>query len=674
MARGARRGGETIAEATIAPYGSWRSEVTAGLIASGAAGISDLAVGGDAVYWIETRPAEAGRSVIVRRGGDGVTKDVTPPDLSARTRVHEYGGGAFCVDGDSVFFSNFADHRLYRQDGDGPPRPITPESAMRFADAVVDGGRGRLICVAEEHGDGAREAVNCLVTVSTEVGVDVEGEGAPRTLVAGHDFFAAPRLSPDGSRLAWLSWDHPRMPWDGSDLWLADVGADGSLGEPRRIAGGESESVGQPRWSPDGVLYFVSDRSGWWNLYRYAGDGVDDVVVAVAPMEAEFGQPDWVFGQSTYAFVSAELAICAVGQDGVWQLARLHLPTGELTPLDSPHADRPYLRTMGDKVVFIGGSPSRASAVIEFDPGSSAFTTLYRAAPDLIDEEMVSLPEAIAFPTEDSPTENGPTEGGRTAHAFYYAPRHPDFAAPEGELPPLIVRIHGGPTAATSDTLNLRIQYWTSRGFAVVDVNYGGSTGYGRAYRQRLNGQWGVVDVEDCVNAAKYLVARGDVDAARMAITGGSAGGYTTLCALTFHDVFAAGASHYGVSDVAALARDTHKFESRYMDSLIGPYPERDDLYRERSPIHFTDGLTSPMIFFQGLDDPVVPPNQAETMVEALRSKGIPVAYVPFEGEQHGFRQAKNIVRALEGELYFYGRIFGFEPADALEPVTIENL
>jgi dipeptidyl aminopeptidase/acylaminoacyl peptidase len=507
--------------------------------------------------------------------------------------------------------------------------------------------------VREDH-TGEGEAVNTLVSV------DLRSGGPGTVLVSGNDFYAAPRVSPDGSRLAWLTWNHPNMPWDGTQLWVAEMDGAGSLVRAEQVAGGVDESVFQPEWSPDGVLHFVSDRTGWWNLYRWRGGRMEPLCA----MEAEFGLPQWVFGMSTYGFASSGQILCAYAQAGRTHLARLDTETGELEEMESPYTEVYGLRVAGGRAVFRAGSPTEPISVVLLDLQSGQLEVLRRSSDITVDAGYVAVPESIEFPTE----------GGLTAHAFFYPPTNRDHVAPPDERPPLLVRSHGGPTGAASSSLSWDIQYWTSRGFAVVDVNYGGSTGYGRAYRQRLNGQWGVVDVDDCANAARYLVERGLVDGNRLAIRGGSAGGYTTLCALAFRDVFKAGASYFGVSDLGALARDTHKFESRYLDRLVGPYPERRDLYRERSPIHFAQDISCPMIFFQGLEDKVVPPNQAEMMVEAVRAKGLPVAYLPFEGEQHGFRRAENIKRAFDAELYFYSRVFGFQLADQVQPVVIENL
>ena len=639
----------------IAPYGSWKSPITTDLIVSGAVGLGQIALDGEDVYWVEMRPSEGGWMVIVRRAADGATVDVTPEPYSVRTRVHEYGGGAFLVSDGTVYFSNFADQRLYRQDPGAGPVAITPDAPLRYADGVMDAGRGRIICVREDH-SGEGEASNVIVAV------DSEGERAQEVLYGESDFCASPRVSPDGGSLAWLSWDHPNMPWDGTMLHLADFDADGRLGTVRTVAGGPNESVLQPLWSPDGVLHFVSDRNGWWNLYSWDGGEARPVL----EMEAEFARPQWQFDPAAYGFLDGGRIACSYVERGVWNVGIIESGSRGLSRLDLPYSEmgRGELRTSGNRVVFSAGAPDKPMSMMSLDVSTSAVETLQQSHELEVDSAYLSSPEAIEFETI----------GGRTAHAFYYRPQNADFAAPEGERPPLLVKSHGGPTAAASTALDLGIQFWTSRGFGVVDVNYGGSTGYGTEYRRRLNGTWGIVDVDDCVNAARFLVERGDVDGDRLAIDGASAGGYTTLAALTFHDVFKAGASYYGVSDLEALAKETHKFESRYLDTLVGPYPERKDLYVERSPINHTQRLSCPLLLLQGLEDEIVPPNQAEMMFEAVKAKGLPTAYVPFEGEQHGFRRSENIKRALEAELFFYSKVFGFAPADAIEPLDIVNL
>ena len=641
----------------ITPYGSWKSPITSDTIVSETVGLGEIVLDGEDVTWLEMRPAERGRCVVVRRSPDGRTSDVTHLPFNARTRVHEYGGGSYVVSDGTVFFSNFSDQRLYRQEPGVDPRPITPDVELRYADGVVDHRRSRLICVREDHTDADRDAINTIVSVDVD-GQDVNWGG--QVLISGNDFYASPRISPDGTHLAWLSWNHPGMPWDGTTLWVGEFETDGTVGRAERLAGGVDESIFQPAWSPDGILYFVSDRTGWWNLYRWDGCQAESLV----EMAAEFGRPQWVFGQSTYAFVSANQIVCTYTQAGIWHLATLDTETRQLTPIETGYSLITSVRAAPGRAIFVGGSPTEPRLLVQLDLATRRAEVLRRSIEVAPDRHYLSTPEAIAFPTED----------GKTAHAFFYRPKNIDHAAPAGERPPLLVVSHGGPTSATSSALNLTIQYWTSRGIAVLDVNYGGSTGYGRTYRRRLSGQWGVVDVADCASGAGYLAERGDVDGDRLIIRGGSAGGYTTLCALTFRDVFKAGASYYGISDLEALARETHKFESRYLDRLVGPYPEQRDLYLERSPIHSTDRLSCPVIFFQGLEDEVVPPTQAELMVEELRKKGLPVAYVPFEGEQHGFRRAESVKRALDSELYFYSRVFGFELADPVEPVHIENL
>jgi dipeptidyl aminopeptidase/acylaminoacyl peptidase len=638
----------------ISPYGSWKSPITSDLIVAETIGLGGVAFDGEDIYWLEGRPTEGGRNVLVRCRCDRTVTDITPQPFNVRTRVHEYGGGSLVIADGTIYFSNFADQRIYRQTQDSQPQALTPQSKRRYADAIVDSQRKRLICVCEDHTQADREPENTIASVDLNT-------GEVQTLVSGSDFYSSPRLSTNGRHLAWISWNHPNLPWDESQLWIAAINPDGSLGEAKCIAGGKDESIGEPRWSTDGQLYFSSDRTGWWNLYRYNRDGT---IESLCQMEAEFAYPHWVFGISTYGFASESRLICTYTQNGSWYLASLDTNSKQLQPINTPYTSISSLQIQGNKIAFIGGSPTETTAIVILNLDTKKTEILKRSSEIEIDPGYLSIPEAIAFPTEN----------GLTAYAWYYPPKNKDYKAPEAELPPLLVKSHGGPTAAASATFSLRVQYWTSRGFAYLDVNYGGSTGYGREYRQRLDKQWGIVDVEDCVNAAKYLVQQKKVDGKRLAISGGSAGGYTTLAALTFKDIFKAGASYYGVSDLEALAKDTHKFESRYLDRLVGKYPEEKAIYQARSPIHFIDRLSCPVIFFQGLEDKIVPPNQAEMMLEVLQKKGLPVAYLPFEGEQHGFRRAETIKRALDGEFYFYSRVFGFEPADAIAPVEIINI
>jgi dipeptidyl aminopeptidase/acylaminoacyl peptidase len=641
-------------EPIVAPYGAWKSPITSEVIAAGALGLMETALAGEQVYWLERRSAEGGRQVLVQHRADDETVDITPPGFNARTRVHEYGGGTYVVAQDRVYYVNFVDQRVYTHVPGAPPQPLTTATDMLYADGVVDPYRQRLLCVREDQTAQQRDSINTIVAI------DLRGSTAGQVVLAGNDFYASPRLSPDGTRLAWLTWDHPNMPWDSTELWVGEMRHDGTLGQTTRVAGGDGEAICQPEWSPDGELYFVSDRTDWWNVYRWQHGRID----AMCPMAAEFGLPQWTFRMSTYAFATADRMVCTYTQNGVWHLAYLNTVTRQFTPVETPYTSITSLCAGPTRAVFIAGSPTMPAAVVQLDFTSGALTVLRQASTFDPGTGYLSIPRAIEFPTEPA----------RTAYGFFYPPQNQDFIAPAGERPPLMVVSHGGPTSATSTTLNLAIQYWTSRGFGVLDVDYGGSTGYGRAYRERLKGQWGVVDVDDCCNGARYLVARGEVDGNRLIIRGGSAGGYTTLAALTFRTVFQAGASYYGISDLEALERECHKFESHYNHSLIGPYPQSIDLYRQRSPIHFTERLSCPLILFQGREDKVVPPNQADMMFAAVRAKGLPVAYLLFDGEQHGFRRAETIKRTLDVELYFYARVFQFQLAEPVEPVPIMNL
>jgi dipeptidyl aminopeptidase/acylaminoacyl peptidase len=618
----------------VRPYGSWSSPITAETIARGSVTLAEPELAAGAVWWIESRPTEGGRQVVVRCELDGSGRgDVFGDGFSARTRVHEYGGGSFAVVGGDVVFSNDADGRVHRVTPGGEPVPLTPEPSMpralRYADFAPTPDGGRVYCVRESH-EGGGEAVNEIVAFPADGGV-VE------VVASGHDFYAAPRVSPDGARLAWISWDHPRMPWDGTELWTAAL--DG--GRAERVAGGAEESVVQPGWSSDGRLHWVSDRSGWWNLYREGEP--------LYPAEAEFAMPLWVFGQSMYAFLDDGRIACAWSSAAFPHIGLLDPQSGAMEELEVelvPKLRAARIRTDARRLVYVGASPARGAAVVVLDPQTRALAAIARASEAEPDPRYVSAPEPIEFESH-----------GRTAHALFYAPRNDDFQPPPGEHPPLLVLSHGGPTAQTEPALDLDIQYWTSRGIAVVDVNYGGSTGYGRAYRELLRGEWGVVDLQDCTEAARHLARAGAVDGERLGISGGSAGGYTTLCALVFTDAFHVGASYYGVADIEALFGETHKFESQY-DYALAP-PEKA---RERSPIHFVERISAPLIVFQGLDDPVVPPAQAELIVAALAARGVEHEYHAYEGESHGFRKAETIIDALQAELRFYGRVLGFEP------------
>ena len=638
-----------------APYGTWTSPITAASVAAGSLRLGAVALDRGDVYWLEGRPLEGGRSVLMRADRSATTSQVTPPGTDVRSRVHEYGGGAYVVSNGLIVFSMFADQRLYALRLGEDPRALTSPGPWRYADGAIHPSAGWMVCVREDHSTPGAPPANALVRVA------LSGEPSPgAVIVQGHDFYATPRLSPDGTRLLWLAWRHPQMPWDGTELWVADAGPGGVMTNARLVAGGEHESIFQPGWSPDGRIHFVSDRSGWWNLYRLSGDRVEPL----CPMEAEFGRPLWQFEMNTWAFAGDRL-VAAHTIGGRWRLGIIDDSAGSITPL-APDVE-PGSTVAADRtsVVCVAKSPAIPDTLVRIDIESGRVTPVRRASDLIFDAGYLSRPEPMTFPTFD----------GTSSHAYYYAPRNRDFGAPAGERPPLIVVSHGGPTTAAVPDFNLATQFWTSRGFAVVDVDYGGSTGYGRAYRERLHGRWGEVDVQDCIHAARALVDRGLADRARLVIRGGSAGGYTTLAALAFHPgVFTAGASYYGVSDLEVLARDTHKFEARYLGTLIGPYPAARDLYRARSPIYALDQLACAMILLQGLEDQVVPPDQSRLMADAVRAKGLPVALVLFEGEQHGFRKAESIIASLEAELAFYGAVFGFTPADTLPPIQIDNL
>ncbi|MEQ9491926.1 MAG: prolyl oligopeptidase family serine peptidase [Alphaproteobacteria bacterium] len=637
-----------------APFGSWKSPFTPELLTSGSVGLSsieaDAGENSTTLYWTESRPWEKGFTFIVCRTPDGTVSDLTDATYNVRSRVHEYGGAPYTVDNGDVWFSNAVDNRVYRIRHGGKPAALTKPSKAVFADFVVDRRHNRLICVKEDHANDS-EPTNSIVSIDLS-------NGSVTDLVTGSDFYAFPRLSPDGGQLSWIEWDHPNMPWDGTRLLAAILDANGQANDPLTIAGGPDESIFQPSWTETGSLVYASDRSGFWNLYRV------DSEERHFNAEADFGLPMWQLGMCTYAHLSDDRLICSFAQNGDWRLATLDTGSGNLQPLDVHWVTFNAIRATSDRVWFIGGRADAPEELVELDISSGEFTVIRPSATLSMPVESISTAQPISFKTS----------GNNTAHAYYYPPASAEFEGQAGEKPPLIVKSHGGPTGQATRALSLKIQYWTSRGFGVVDVNYGGSTGYGRDYRRRLDGNWGITDVDDCVNAAQYLAAQGAVDPDRMIITGGSAGGFTTLCALTFRDTFKAGCSSYGIGDLEALARDTHKFESRYLDRLIGEWPKNAAVYRDRSPIHHLDGLSCPVIFLQGSEDKVVPPNQAESMVEALDEKGLPVAYILFDQEGHGFRQAENVKRALEAELSFYAQIFGFDPADPIEPVQIRNL
>lgn len=648
------------------PYGSWVSPLAASQIAAGVIKVGQPQWDGDDLYWLEGRPLEGGRNVIVRRSAAGKIEDMIHAPFNARTRVHEYGGGDFLVADGTIYFSNFADQQIYVCRAGSLPTYLAGSDRTRFADYNFDRKRKLLFCVMETHGETEHDVKNSIVSINEK------GEITP--VAEGCDFYASPRVSPDGRFLCYMQWNHPNMPWDECELQLCELNSEGRVSAVERIAGGKELSVSSPQWGADGTLFFVNEETGFWNLYKIdaeylTGSPTKDLYSKAVPVlseSREHGLPAWVFGMSTYAPLKDGNVLLAANDRGTWELLLLEKDgAGGHKPLriKAPYTSFGYVKAGNKQASMCAGSPETFNALVSFDLKEHTFNVERNTTEMQVEKKYISKPQTIEFETA----------GGKTAFAFFYPPKNEDFEAPKGELPPLIVFSHGGPTGQTSNDLRLSVQYWTSRGFAIVDVNYGGSTGFGREYRERLKRNWGIVDMQDCENAARYLANKGLVDRERMAIAGGSAGGYTTLCALTFGEIFRAGASHFGVSDLEALALDTHKFESRYLDRLVGDYPAEKDIYTQRSPIHHTDKLSCPIIFLQGTEDKVVPPSQSEAMVKALEEKKLPVAYVLFEGEQHGFRQAKNIARALEAELYFYSRVFDFELGNPVEPVEIIN-
>jgi dipeptidyl aminopeptidase/acylaminoacyl peptidase len=647
------------AVATTAPYGSWVSPLTPELVASeGGVQFGYVDAADDGVYWTESRPEENGRTALVYKPRDGDPVDVVPPEFNVRTRVHEYGGGAWFRDGEVVFCSSFDDSRLYRIDGPGAePRAITPEApephALRYADGRVFAGGRLIVCVREKHGEG--EPVNELVVLPTD------GSAEPRVVAKGRDFYASPRPRADGARLAWLAWDHPHMPFEATDLCVADLADDGSISNDRRVAGSNEESIFQPEWGPEGDLYFVSDRTGWSNLYVDRSGKVEELTSE----EAELGYPQWVFDVTRYTFLADGRVACLFTRDAVDGLELLEPASGRLEKVDLPYTNySASLRSAGPLLVLAGSSPTKRPEVVELNVESGELEVLRHSTERELDPDYISIGVPIDFEGAD----------GLTSHAFYYAPANRDYAGPEDELPPLVVHVHGGPTAHVTNALELSLQLFTSRGIAVVDLNYGGSTGYGREYCDRLRGRWGEIDIEDSAAVVRFLADRGDIDPARVQITGGSAGGYTTLMAMAVRDEFASGVSYFGVADLITFHDDTHKFESHYDEYLVGPWPDGADLYRERSPITHADSISRPLLLLQGLDDKVVPPSQSEVIVDALKRRGIPYAYIAFEGEGHGFRKAENARRANEAHLSFLAQVSGFELADDFEPIEVENL
>ncbi|KAE8100622.1 hypothetical protein FH972_018505 [Carpinus fangiana] len=658
-----------------APYGSWNSPITADVVSGASKRLGGTAVDSlGRLIWLESRPAEAGRGVLVKepeKAGDEPV-DITPKEFGVRTVAQEYGGGAFRVYGDTVIFSNYTDQRLYKQSlnpQDSPPQPLTPDYGgplVSYADGVFDARFNRYVTVQEDRRENSLNPTTTIVAI--EIGnKDIQ---EPEVLVGGNDFYAFPRLDSKGEKMAWIEWCHPHMPWDKSKLWVGYISENGEVYKRICVAGTDSmlvESPTEPKWSPSGELFFITDRkSGFWNIYKWIES--ENEVVAVYSLDAEFARPLWVFGMNSYEFIQSNeqknLIACSYRQNGRSYLAILDDVQSSLSLLEIPFTDIDNL-VLSKSYPNYAAEPNKFVKKVTLDEHKSKaveFEIIWCSSPDSLKyKSYFSLPEIIEFPT-DVP--------GQNAYAYFYPPTNSMYQGSQGEKPPLLLKSHGGPTDETRGMLNLSIQYWTSRGWAFVDVNYGGSTGYGREYRDRLLGRWGIVDVNDCCSCARFLVDSGKADGERLCITGGSAGGYTTLAALAFKETFKAGASLYGVADLSMLRAETHKFESHYIDNLVGS--EKD--YFERSPINFVDNFSCPIILFQGLDDKVVPPDQARKIYRALKEKGLPVALVEYEGEQHGFRKAENIKFTLEQQMVFFARLVGhFDVADKITPIKIDN-
>ena len=636
------------------PYGSWRSPISAEMVAASSQHwINQLYVDGEDLYMLLRRPEEGGRSVVARLLGDGRSKALTPAPFDARTRVYEYGGSCFAVHGGEIYFSNYPDDRLYRQRLGEPPRPITAKGDVRYADLVIDHMRNRLICIREDHRSTGEPAHSIAA-------VDLDGNEFGAVLFDNTDFVAFPVLSRDGRKLAWVGWNHPNMPFFSSGLWAADVDEEGGLTNVLQVVPEQEESITDPRWSPSGELYFCSDRTNWWNLYRWR----DGEIEPLCPMTAELGNPYWNIGKTMYRFVTPARVLAAYNESGTWKLGLIDTKAGAREEFPTEFTFIVLVEVIGEQAFAVAASPSTPRSLFELNLSTGEYECLASSVEHSVPQNYFSPGSHISFPTEN----------GLQAHGFYHAPHNPDFEAHASELPPLMVIAHGGPTGSVKQALDLDVQYFTSRGIAVLELNYGGSVGYGRAYRNRLRRQWGVVDVDDAINGARHLVEQGLVDGNRTIVRGGSAGGFTTFAALAFRDYFKAGSSHYGISDLEYWDRETHKFEAHYCQSLIGPYPEERARYRARSPIHRANEISVPLLIFQGLDDKVVPPNQSKFVADALRARNVPVSHIEFEGEAHGFRRSETNVRTHETELAFFGQVFGFEPADDLPPLHIDNL
>lgn len=644
----------------VREYGAWNSPISISDAVASARSLSGLVIDGDELYVLENRPEERGRVVVLLVKGDGSVQEVTPEGFNVRTRVHEYGGGAFAVADGVIYFSNFSDGRMYAQRPGNVPKAITPPGAYRYADCEVDRRRARLICVREDHSAGPdpKKVANALVDISLA--------DDARTLVLwnGSDFVSSPRLSPDGSSLAFITWDHPNMPWDATSLKVADLGNDGSVKRVRSVVdASDGQAVMQPSWTPDGRLMFISDRSRWWNLYRFDLSACE--ARAIAPLSAEIGKPAWGFGARVYAVMPTG-AIAAVVTRNAADSIEIVDPAGKAIwqTLTTAFASAGALHAWKNRLVFLGFGRASAGALVELDPIDGQVRELYRPPGKRPDPEYTSTPRSIEFPGAD----------GLPTFAWFYPPTNPQFRGPPETAPPVIVSAHGGPTSHSSPWYSAWRNFWTSRGFGVLDVNYSGSSGFGTAYRKRLNGRWGELDVRDVVAAAKVIASRGLGDSRKLIVSGGSAGGFIVLASLAFYpDVFAAGLNSFGVSDLRALAADSHKFESRYTDTLVGPLPQAANIYAERSPINAIDRIRAPLLILQGAEDKIVPPSQSEAIAEALRRRGQPVAYLLFAGEGHGFRSQEALKHAVEAHLSFVGTVLGFAPADAVSKLKIDN-
>lgn len=660
---------QTRSKMTTAPYGSWKSPISSQLVSGSSVWFQEVHVDqhpdqADTVYWSELRYDEGGRYVVCshRQGTEGFTS-WTPEGFNARTRVHEYGGGGFVVHNGRVYFSNFQDQDMYTQGsaGEAPKRVTAEGTHWRYADGCYSEKHQRIYCVREDHSKveagEAKEAQNTVVTINPV-------DGSQTVLAEGCDFYSCPRVSPDGKKIAWVQWNHPNMPWDSTSLIVADLSEAGDTvvkGSEKQVAGGTDVSIVQPSWTCDNELLYIDDRTDWWNLYHVTKSGDH---VNVLPRSQECGGPQWIFGMNAYMVDprgNGDVVTVFGKELGVY-----NLKTKSYRAIDTGYTSHTFINVGGNGHVYcVAGSPTKFSCVVQINTQTGKVDVLRESKTLDMDTGYFSIPEEIKWETE----------GGDSSYGFFYPPANKDFNAPGGTLPPLLVKNHGGPTSRTSDVLNLKVQYFTSRGMAVLDVNYRGSTGFGKKYRNKLRYKWGVVDLDDSCTGAKHLAATGKVDGDKLCIDGGSAGGYTTLAALTFRDVFKAGASHYGIGDLEALAKDTHKFESRYLDSMIAPYDEEHkNVYIERSPINYVDRLSCALALFQGDEDKVVPPSQAESMYKAVKAKGLPTMYVLFKGEQHGFRKAENIQTALDGEFYFFSKVFGYEAADKNISLPIDNL